>query len=292
MEGYFWRFTDVRSGRVVVALCGVNKHPDGDWATVALAVEPGGFVRSAAVDGAWAAEDRFTVRAGQAFDFNDATGRLRVVLDDCALDVTIDNGFDWPLRLGGGGLFSAVPCLNQYWTPHLLGGRVAGQVTVGGETFSLDGAAVYAEKNWGRGFPRSWWWGQAQGFERADVCVVFTGGVLEMGPASKTVGGVVVRIGTQVLRWTPPFSVVRSSAADGTWRVKAKGLPGKVEIEGDGMGKTPHVLPVPLPSERRNIDTDFEHLAGRLSVRVESRGRLLFKGASELAGLEVGSRPS
>lgn len=292
MEGYFWRFTHAASGRVVVALCGVNKHPDGDWATVALAAHPGGVVRSAAVDDAWAAEDRFNVRAGQAFDYNGATQRLRVVLDDCSLDVTIESSVDWPLRLGGGGLFSAVPYLNQYWTPHVLGGRARGSVTIAGERHSLDGAVVYAEKNWGDGFPREWWWGQAQGFEREDVCVVFTGGVLELGPLHKRVGGVVVRIGNQVLRWTPPFSVVRSSAADGCWRVRAVGLPGKVEIEGDGAGVPPHVLPVPLPSERRNVDSDFEHLAGRMTVRVQSRGRVLFRGTSNLAGLEVGSRPS
>lgn len=291
MEGYFWRFTDTATGRVVVALCGVNKHPDGDWATVAVAVDPGGVVRSAAVDDAWAATDRFNVRAGQAFDYNGATGRLRVVLDDCALDVTVDERFEWPLRLGGGGLFSAVPFLNQYWHPYLLGGRASGTVAVAGETREFDGAQVYAEKNWGKGFPRRWWWGQAHGFERDDVSVAFSGGVLELGPLAKTVGGVVVRIGSRVLRWTPPFSVVRSSVDDGLWRVRAAGLPGRVFIDGDGAGREPHVLPVPLPAERRNVDTDFEHLAGRLTLRVESRGRVLFRGTSELAGLEVGSRP-
>jgi len=51
------------------------------------------------------------------------------------------------------------------------------------------------------------------------------------------------------------------------------------------------VLPVPLPDERRNIDTDFEHLGGRLRCRVRESGRLLFEGTSELAALEVGTRP-
>ena len=51
------------------------------------------------------------------------------------------------------------------------------------------------------------------------------------------------------------------------------------------------MLPVPLPAERRNVDTDFEHLAGRLRVRVREFGRVIFEGTSELAGLEVGSLP-
>jgi hypothetical protein len=54
----------------------------------------------------------------------------------------------------------------------------------------------------------------------------------------------------------------------------------------------PHVLPVPLPAERRNIDTDFEHLGGRLRCTVRESGRVIFDGTSELAGLEVGTRPA
>ena len=31
MEGWFWRCTDVRRDRVVVALCGINRQAAGDW---------------------------------------------------------------------------------------------------------------------------------------------------------------------------------------------------------------------------------------------------------------------
>ncbi len=64
MEGYFWRVTDVASSRVVVVLCGVNRHPDGDWATVAIATEPGGFVRSAVLPRACSRNDAFQARRG------------------------------------------------------------------------------------------------------------------------------------------------------------------------------------------------------------------------------------
>ena len=40
-----------------------------------------------------------------------------------------------------------------------------------------------------------------------------------------------------------------------------------------------------------NVDNDFEHLAGRLRCVVRERGRVVFEGTSELAGLEVGSLP-
>lgn len=289
MEGYFWRVTDVANRRVLVVLCGVNQHPEGDWATIAFASHPGGFVRSAVVAGAHAAPDRFLVTAGQGAFFATET-ELHVDLgDDARADLTLTRPVFWPRVLGGGGVFSAVPYLGQYWHPHMLGGAATGTVCVGGQAREFSDAAVYAEKNWGAGFPESWWWGQAQGFARPDVCVAFTGGVLTAGPLSATVGGVVARIGDQVIRLTPPLSVVRSETDGERWEVRAHGHGYRVHILGNAS-HPPHVLPVPLPAERRNLPTDFEHLAGHLTMEVS--GRLNYQGSTNLAGLEIGHRPT
>jgi tocopherol cyclase len=288
MEGYFWRVTDTASGRVLVVLCGVNAHPDGDWATVAIAAEPGGFVRSAVLPGAHAASDSFSVTAGDGA-FVASASEVHVDLgEDARFDLSLHRPIGWPHALGGGGVFSAVPFLGQYWHPHLLGGGASGSGRVGAETWEFTDAEVYAEKNWGAGFPERWWWGQAQGFDRPDVCVAFSGGVLTAGPLSATVGGVVVRVGDEVVRLTPPLARVRSRADGQRWEVRARGLGHRVRIVGTGTGP-PHVLPVPLPAERRNVDTDFEHLAGHLSLEVT--GRLEYRGETDLAGLEIGYRP-
>jgi tocopherol cyclase len=288
MEGYFWRVTDTATGRVLVVLCGVNAHPDGDWATVAIAAEPGGFVRSAVLPGAHAASDSFSVTAGDGAFAATATEVHIDLGEEARFDLSLHRPVGWPHALGGGGVFSAVPFLGQYWHPHLLGGGATGSGRIGAETWELTDAEVYAEKNWGAGFPERWWWGQAQGFDRPDVCVAFSGGVLTAGPLSATVGGVVVRVGDQVVRLTPPLARVRSRTDGRRWEVRARGLGHRVHIVGTGTGP-PHVLPVPLPAERRNVDTDFEHLAGHLSLEIT--GRLTYRGESHLAGLEIGHRP-
>jgi tocopherol cyclase len=289
MEGYFWRITDVPGGRVLVILCGVNRHRDGDWATVAIAAHPGGFVRSAVVPNASARTDRFHVVAGDGVFEADHDG-VRVDLGrDARADVSLHHRVTWPRLVGAGGLFATLPSLGQYWHPHVLGGQARGDVAVGGERWLLDGADVYAEKNWGAGFPDRWWWGQAQGFERPDVCVAFGGGVLTAGPVSLSVGGVVVRIGANVIRLAPPLSRVRSSADGESWEVHATGHGCRVRITGRGLHE-PHVLPVPIPAERRNADTDLEHLAGAMSVEV--KGRIDYRGETRLAGLEIGHRPT
>lgn len=289
MEGYFWRVTDVASSRVVVVLCGINRHPDGDWATVAIAAEPGGFVRSAVVPQACSRRDAFLVTAGDGA-FRAKATEVHVDLgDDAVVDLSIDRVVGWPHALGGGGIFSAVPFLGQYWHPHVLGGAVSGQASIGGERWSFDGAEIYAEKNWGAGFPEHWWWGQAQGFARPDVCVAFGGGRLTAGRLAMTVGGVVVRVGDDVLRFAPPLSTVRSSTDGTRWEVRARGRRCNLRLVGFGVGD-PHVLPVPIPAERRNVDTDFEFLAAHMTM--ELTGAVRYSGETYLAGLETGYRPT
>lgn len=289
MEGYFWRVTDTSNQRVVVILCGINRHPDGDWATVAVAAEPGRFVRSAVLDDAYAATDSFFVTAGSGA-ITATADRLSVDLgDDVNVDLELSDRVEWPRVLGAGGVFSVVPYLGQYWQPHVLGGSVSGTVRVGTATWDLAQSAVYAEKNWGAGFPESWWWGQAQGFDRPDVCVAFSGGVLTAGPLSATVGGLVARVGAHVIRLTPPMSRVRSETDGRRWEVRAQGHGYQVHIVGTASGQ-PHVLPVPLPAERRNVDTDFEYLTAHLDLEIS--GRLSYRGETNLAGLEIGHRPN
>lgn len=289
MEGYFWRVTDIARRRVLVVLCGVNRHPDGDWATVAIAAHPGQFVRSAVLSSATAAADRFHVTAGDGA-FTATEHEVHIDLGrDARADLSLHQPVTWPRVLGGGGIFSAVPFLGQYWHPHILGGSVAGTAYIDDAAWAFDDADVYSEKNWGAGFPERWWWGQAQGFDRPDVCVAFSGGVLTAGRLSATVGGVIVRIGAHLIRLTPPLSIVRTETDGQHWDVRARGHGYRVHIAGDAVSE-PHLLPVPLPAERRNVGTDFEHLAAHLYLEIS--GRLNYQGATDLAALEIGHRPT
>ena len=292
MEGWFWRISDAASGRALIALCSVNRHPAGDWSTTAVAVHPGDVVRSAALPSARASDSPFSVTAGDGADmFVVGTDRVRWRLGDLSLDMEFADRITWPKAFGGGGVFSAIPFLNQYWHPYYLGGKASGEVSYAGQSWTFENAKLYAERNWGAGFPLRWWWGQAHDFGADDVCVAFSGGLLSLGPIARDVNGIVVRVGSKVIRMTPPV-LVRSRVGDNQWYLRGRSPRYEIELEGDGRHLPPHVLPVPLPAERRNIDTDFEHLGGRLRCTVRESGRLLFEGTSELAGLEVGTRPA
>lgn len=293
MEGYFWRFSEPRSGRVLVALCGLCRDGGEPWATVALAAHPGTLLWQADLPNAGADAGTLGVWAEgeQGFLRGDDTG-LEVDLGPGArLSVTLaDAGPRRPGMLGGSGAAHLVPGLGQYWHPHLLGGAVRGWANLAGERLDLGGFHVYAEKNWGRGgFPDRWWWGQGQGFPREDVCVAFAGGEVTLGPVRTEATAVMVTLGGQTVRLgNPILAPARASVGGGHWRVRARGPLWSVEIEATDDPAAAHVLPVPDLATRRSQPRAHEHLAADLRLVVRRRGRLVYAGETAVAGVEAG----
>lgn len=291
MEGYFWRVTEPATGRVVVALIGVNRDTTGrHWSTLGLAGHPGGFLEVDAHPEGFAHGRRLAVSAGTAFVGDDST--VRVDLGPRArLELTVADAVPWPRRrLGGSSGFQAVPGLNQYWHPWLLGGRATGRATLGDEVWDFTDAEVYGEKNWGReGFPDTWWWGQAQGFGDG-ACVAFAGGEVTAGPLRTEVTALVVRLpdGELVRLGNPVTSPVRARVSDHLWQLRGRNRSWQVEVEGHAPLSEAHVLPVPLPSERRNVPGAIEHLGATMEVTVRRGGRVFWRGSSALAALEHG----
>ena len=286
MEGHFWRFTQPRTGAVVVAIVAISHDGQGrPWAMASLAAHPGGAVRSATLPDAWAAPRRLELRAGDAVAADERS--LRVDLcEDGRLSVAFSDSLPWPRRAFGAlGPAQAVPGLSQYWHPWLLRARVSGSARVGDATIDLDGAVAYAEKNWGAGgMPPAWWWGQAHGFDRPDVCVAFAGGRAGLGPLRTTATALVVAVGDELRTVVRPLRPLRVTVDERGWRLAGGGI----EVESHAHGAA-HLLPVPVPGERRRLD-DWapQQLAGTLRLSVRRRGRTLYQGTSELAGLERG----
>lgn len=313
MEGYFLRVTDRGRGRVVIALIGVNRGPDGHWATLGLASEqvpavlmpgdqrsgdrvPGEKSSSsslslAAAPHGWADPDRLGARSGGLFEYR--PDGVRVDMGEGArLHVDIADPVRWPHpAVGGSSIFQSVPALNQYWHPWLLGGRASGWAELDGERWEFDRAEVYGEKNWGaEGFPESWWWGQAQAFSAPDTCVAFAGGQVHSGPLRTEVTALVVRLpdGRVVRLGNPVVSPVRADVTDETWEFEGRGYGWRIRVSGRSPLDRAHVLPVPLPSQGRNSAGSIEHLAGELDVEVWRYGRLVWADSSRLAALEHG----
>src|SRR4051812_35516689 len=287
MEGHFWRITQPRTGAVVIAIVAISRDAQGrPWAMVSLAAHPGGAVRSATLPHAWAAPRGLALGAGEAVSADERS--LRIALgDDARLEIAFSDPQPWPRRAFGAlGPAQVIPGLSQYWHPWLLRARVSGSARIGDAAIDLDGAVAYAEKNWGAGgMPPAWWWGQAHGFERPDVCVAFAGGRAGLGRLRATATALVVAVGDEVRTVVRPLRPLRVAVDERGWRLAGGG----VEVEAHADGTAPHLLPVPVPHERRRLD-DWapQHLTGSLRVSVRRRGRTLYEGTSQLAGLERG----
>ena len=290
MEGYFWRVTD--GDRSLIALIGVNAPRDGSppWATLGLAAS-NGFVRTCAAESGWADPGSMGARSGD--DFVADAHRVRVHLGaDARCEFEIADAAPWPGRaFGGSSIFHSVPGLNQYWHPWLLGGRASGWAQLGDERWEFADAQVYAEKNWGKGgFPDAWWWGQAQGFADPGACVAFAGGLVHAGPLRTTVTALVVRLpdGAVIRLGNPGTSPVRADVSDERWLLHGRGRGYEVTVDGRAPLGAAHVLPVPLPEQRRNTAGDLEHLSAHLRVEVRHRERLVWADHTRVAALEHG----
>jgi tocopherol cyclase len=283
MDGSYWRFT-WPDGRVAVVLCGVCD----DWALAGVATLDGrGVWRSRILDGVRRAGTG--IRAGAAWASEPE--RLRVALaEDCRVDAELRTPLRWPVRAWGGiGPASWLPGLSQYWHPHVLRAAAAGTVAVAGESWDLAGATAYAEKNWGDGFPARWWWGEAHDFGGDPVTVAFAGGPA-LGPVEAT--AVVVSVGERLVRLGEPLvAPVRAVVAPGSWRLAGRSAGHRVEIEAQADPALAQIMDVPVPGEHRTVPWSHQHLAGRLRVRLERRGRTVYEGVSERAGLEQGRAP-
>ncbi|MFT8395458.1 tocopherol cyclase family protein [Propionibacterium sp.] len=294
MEGYYWRFTDPETRRVIIALIGVQTDDTGRWALAGLGTSDG-FWRQTILPEAEVRLGGIGARAkGQGASFF-GTGE-QVVVDlgpDARLDVRLSVLARWPSRrpFGGSSWFQSVPGLNQYWHPWLLGARASGTVVAGGKRQEIVGAQVYGEKNWGKaGFPDSWWWGQAQGFSEPSACVAFAGGQVVAGPLHTEVTALVVRLpdGRLLRLGNPLTSPVRAQVSDGSWELDGRSRGWTVSVHADAPLATALILPVPLVGQRRAVPGDIEHLAGNLRITVSRRGRQVWAGQSRLAGLEHG----
>jgi hypothetical protein len=195
----------------------------------------------------------------------------------------------WPRRaLGGLGPGQLVPGLAQYWHPVLLAAEVEGEACIGGRRLRLEGARVYAEKNWGPGFAGRWWWGQAGAFPDSTVGVAFAGGRLPMLGVSAAPTAVVVRLGERVLRFAPPLARAQARADAHSWHVQVRSPRYRLELEGEAGKEEPHRLPVPDVWERRVEMRSQQVLAGRLRLSVHRGRQTLIDAVSPLAGLEFG----
>ena len=195
MEGWFWRVTEPSTGRAIVALCSVNRHPAGDWSTTAVALHPG-----ASCGRAHSTVPSRPIRRSRYPRARVRRPSPRAPTGWTSASTICISGWSSAIRSRGPRRSPVAASSPRSRTSISTGIRTAwvdgppvrsnSQGSVG---FHRCDAACRAQL--GCGFPLRWWWGQAHDFDGADVSVAFSGGLLELGPLRRDVAGVVVRVG-------------------------------------------------------------------------------------------------
>ena len=78
----------------------------------------------------------------------------------------------WPVTLlepGCMGWYSYFPIMECYHGILSMNHSLSGEVIMNGEKLNFDGGVGYIEKDWGRNFPQSWIWAQANHFKKENV---------------------------------------------------------------------------------------------------------------------------
>lgn len=120
--------------------------------------------------------------------------------------------------------------------------------------------------------------------------MAFAGGQIHSGPLRTEVTALVVRLpdGRVIRLGNPVVSPVRARVADDVWALEGRGYGWRIRVTGRAPLGRAHVLPVPLPSEKRNSAGAIEHLSGELEVEVSRFGRHVWSDHSPQAALEHG----
>ena len=287
MEGYYWRLADRATGVAVVALCGTLADRRGRARGLVAVGADAGPARWRWADPVTADPRGLGLRAGDA---------LRAEPDHLLVDLGAGARLEaalrprpWTRSLGGLGAAHLLPRLGQYWHPHAPAGTADADIDLPGAPARLAGAALYAEKNWGRAFPRRWWWGQAGTWTAGDdATLAFAGGLLlRRGPAVAATAAV-LRLEDRIERFVAPTALVRARVGGGRWQVTARGRAGSLVVEAEAGSRPPLALPVPPAPPGGAVGEVAQHQHGRLRATLRRGRRTVWHGESDLAGLEAG----
>lgn len=183
------------------------------------------------------------------------------------------------------GWLAAFPVFEPHYQVLISKGLAQGSLRLNEETYNLNDARLYLEKNWGGSFPSQWWWIQANTFE-SDLCVTSTA-----GRRGIPLLGQDEEVGLVGLHWKGkflPFPNVEWNVRWGEWTVSGQYNEYSVKLVGTTDEKG---FPVDCPTATGMKPIARETFHGKLQVQLFEKGSLILEDSTKEACLEVGGLP-
>ena len=234
------------------------------------------------------AADSFDLQVGP---HHFGTDRLCVELPDLQVDLRFPELYTWPARRlapGVMGWYGFVPGMQCYHGLVSMHHRLEGTITVGGKEFDASSGVGYTEKDWGRGFPNAWIWGQSNHLSGTDAPASLMFSVASVPWLRSAFRGFLC---TFLLEGTLHVFTTWTKAKA---RVDLPATRDRVTLvfhdRSHRLTVTGHPAPggnLASPIDGAMTGKINESLRASLDVRLEKAGRVVYTGTATWAGLEV-----
>jgi tocopherol cyclase len=190
--------------------------------------------------------------------------------------------FFWP---GIMGPYSFVPFMECYHGVASLNHQVDGEVLLDKSSLDYGEGRGYIEKDWGRSFPESWIWLQANSFDNPELSIMFSFAKIPWlgGFFPGFLGFFSLGDHFQVFSSYNSSRLVQLIAEDGLVKFTLEHRDMLLELE--AISAAPEKLKAPVLGEMDRVIK--ESVNAEVTLRVVERGKLLYSGKSAYAGLEI-----
>lgn len=189
------------------------------------------------------------------------------------------------------GWLSFLPVFDPGWQVLMAHGWATGWINWAGKQYEFSRVPAYSEKNWGRSFPKKWFWLNCNSFRKeADLSLTAAGGIRDIFGFSEAVGLIGLHYQGKLYQFTRENSQLSWHIQPwGNWKMQAHNQDFIISLLGT-TEQTGNYVRVPTVNGLQFNCRDT--LQGNIVLELRQQsGKLVLKASSDLGGLEVGGSP-
>jgi tocopherol cyclase len=191
------------------------------------------------------------------------------------------------------GMLSYLPIFEPGWQILMAHGLATGWIEWNGQRYNFTDAPAYGEKNWGRAFPKKWFWLNCNSFDHEPNLALTAGGgrreVLWWEESAALIG---IHYQGKFYEFVPWNSEVNWQIKPwGSWNMQAENADYEVEL----TGTTNHPgTALRAPTQEGLIIFCRDTMQGQLTLELRHKSnnnQPILKASSSVCGLETGGSP-
>ena len=195
----------------------------------------------------------------------------------------------WPVTLlepGCMGWYSYLPIMECYHGILSMNHSLSGELSINGENINFNSGLGYIEKDWGRNFPQSWIWVQANHFKKGKVSL--SASIAKIPLLGTRFAGFIVGllINDKLYRFTTYRSAkivnIKKNSDEIEWVLKQRDLTLSISII---IGKKSGMLYA--PDQLDMVEKVEEHLDSSVKFKLQEHQQVIFEDESDYAATEV-----